>query len=150
MTLAVMADEEEREEIAQPIQITETDIAEANRLSLSCPICAGAVEKNVEDVSLTPVVCLQCGTLYHKACWEQHSGKCAVLGCEHKEARPYGTDVAPRLTINYSDLPKHVPSRPSYNGRTKQLKELEKQRQRESGFWNTLFDRIRRAVGWRN
>lgn len=141
---------EDAEELGQPIQITETDIAEANRLSLSCPICAGAVEKYVMDVSLSPVVCLQCGTLYHKACWEQHNGKCAVLGCEHKEARPYGTDVGPRLTIRYSDIPKHVPPTPSYNGRTQQLKEQEKQRQREEGFWNNLFGRILRAFGWRD
>jgi hypothetical protein len=138
------------EEVGQPIQITETDIAEANRLSLSCPICAGAVEKNVLETSLAPVVCLQCGTLYHKACWEQHSGKCAVLGCEHKEARPYGTDVGPQLTITNADISKHRPYAPSSNGRTQQLKELEKQRQRESGFWNILFDRIRRAIGWRD
>ncbi len=146
MTLAAMAEEE----VGQPIQITETDIAEANRLSLSCPICAGAVEKNVPEASLAPVVCLQCGTLYHKACWEQHGGKCAVLGCEHKEARPYGTDIGPRLTITNADISKHRPYAPSINGRTKRLKEQEKQRQRESGFWSNLFDRIRRAVGWRN
>ncbi|MFZ0545672.1 MAG: RING finger protein [Candidatus Promineifilaceae bacterium] len=146
MTLLTMADEE----VGQLIQITETDIVEANRLSLSCPICAGAVEKYVDDVSLSPVVCMQCGTLYHKACWEQHNGKCAVLGCEHKEARPYGTDIGTRVVINYSDLPKHVPVRPSYNGRTQQLKEQEKQRQKESSFWNILFDRIRRAFGWRD
>jgi hypothetical protein len=136
----------------QPIQITENDIAEANRLSLSCPICAGAVEKNVTNLALSPVVCLQCGTLYHKACWEQHNGKCAVLGCEHKEARPYGTDVGPRLTIRYSDLPKHVPQSPIPNGRTQQLKEQEKRLQREAAgqnFWNTLYDRIKRAFGWR-
>lgn len=147
MTLLTMA--EEKEEIGQPIQITETDIAEANRLSLSCPICAGAVEKNVANRSLSPVVCLQCGTLYHKACWEQHGGKCAVLGCEHKEARPYGTDIGPRLTITYSDIPKVAPPRPSYNGQTQRLKEQAKQEQRESGFWNTLFSRILRAFGWR-
>ena len=141
---------EEAETIGQPIKITDTDIAEANRLSLSCPICAGPVEKNVDDSSLSPVVCLQCGTLYHKACWEQHNGKCAVLGCEHKEARAYGTDIGPLLKIRYSDLPKHVPVTPSYNGRTQQLKEQEKQRQKETGFWNTLFDRILRAFGWRD
>lgn len=134
------------------IEITATDIAEANRLSLSCPICASAVENNPLNDSLAPVVCANCQTLYHRACWEQNDNKCAVLGCGHGESYRYGTQLGPRLTINYSDLPKHVPRVPSPNGRHQKLKEEEKRRQKEAArrtFWSDLVDSILRAVGWR-
>jgi hypothetical protein len=137
----------------EPIRITEEDIAEANRLSLSCPICASAVEKNTKNPSLRAVVCANCQTLYHQTCWEQNGGKCATLGCGHDESYPYGTELGPRLTIRYSDLPKHVPKPAvSSNGRSKELKAQEKRLQREAArreFWRNLFDRIRRAIGWR-
>ncbi len=135
------------------IRISAEDIAEANRLSFSCPICASSVEKNVANQALVPVVCSNCHTLYHRTCWEQNGGKCATLGCEHDECYLYGTEVGPLLKISYSDLPKHVPRRaPSPNGRSKQLKAEEKRRQREQArreFWGTLFERIKRAIGWR-
>jgi hypothetical protein len=35
-----------------PIHITADDVSEANRLSLHCPICAGAVENNVREGAL--------------------------------------------------------------------------------------------------
>jgi hypothetical protein len=137
----------------EPIRITEEDIAEANRLSLSCPICASAVEKNTNNPSLRAVICANCQTLYHHTCWEQNGGKCATLGCGHEECYPYGTELGPRLTIRYSDLPKHIP-KPAVapNGRSKELKAQEKRLQREAArkeFWRNLFDRIRRAFGWR-
>jgi hypothetical protein len=134
------------------LHISEQDITEANRLSLSCPICASAVENNVDSSALMPVVCANCQTLYHRACWEQNGRKCAVLGCEHKTAQPYGTALGPRLIIKHSDLPRHVPRRPSPNGRYRALKEAEKRRQREEtggSFWNSLFQNILRAIGWR-
>ena len=134
------------------IRISADDIAEANRLSFSCPICASSVEKNVDAAALVPVVCSNCHTLYHRTCWEQNGGKCATLGCGHSECYAYGTEVGPLLRISYSDLPRHVPSRtPSPNGRSKQLKAAEKRLQREAArreFWNNLFDRIKRAIGW--
>jgi len=140
-------------ESEQPIKISAEDIAEANRLSLSCPICASAVEKNVSSRDLAPVVCSNCHTLYHRTCWEQNGGQCAVLGCQHKECYTYGTEVGPLLTIKYSDLPKHAPYRtPSPNGRSAELKAEEKRKQREANrreFWNDLFNRIKRAIGWR-
>lgn len=139
-------------ESEQPIKITADDIAEANRLSLSCPICAGAVEKNTGSAALVPVVCSNCHTLYHRTCWDQNGGQCATLGCEHKECYTYGTEIGPLLKIGYADLPRHVPRTPSPNGRAKRLKEQEKRRQREENrreFWNNLFDRIKRAIGWR-
>ena len=86
------------------IQITDEDIVEANRLSLHCPICAGAVEDNVEMKDLTPVVCTSCGTLYHKACWEQKGGKCAMLGCENDAFRLYGQQVVPTVKVDYADI----------------------------------------------
>ncbi len=135
------------------IRITFEDIAEANRLSLSCPICAGAVEKNVTDQALAPVLCANCQTLYHRTCWDQNGGKCAVLGCEHTECYRYGTEIGPRLTIRYSDLPKYAPQRSaSPNGRNKELKEEQKRLQEQAmgtDFWNRLFRRILRAFGWR-
>ena len=140
-------------ESERPIKISAEDIAEANRLSLSCPICASAVEKNVDSRALVPVVCSNCHTLYHRTCWEQNGGKCATLGCEHKECYTYGAEMGPLLKIGYSDLPRHVPRRaPSPNGRSERLKAEEKRRQREEQrreFWSNLFDRIRRAIGWR-
>jgi hypothetical protein len=135
------------------IKITSDDIAEANRLSLSCPICAGAVENHAGSQALAPVVCAKCQTLYHHTCWQQNGSKCAVLGCEHDESYPYGTEVGPRLTIKYSDLPKHAPrTYRSPNGRFKELKEQQKRLQEDakSGvFWRNLFERIRQAIGWR-
>ena len=123
------------------IQITDEDIQQANQLSLHCPICAGAVEKNLSEAALTPVVCAKCKTLYHRACWEQSGGKCAVLGCSHTAYYVHGTDVRPTLTIKYTDLPQ-----PSLNGhsarRNKQLK-AEQKRQveqlRRPGFWQRLW-----------
>lgn len=138
----------------QSIRITATDIAEANRLSLSCPICAGAVEKNITETALAPVICANCHTLYHRTCWAQNGGTCAILGCEHRECYPYGTELGPRLVITYADLPKYMPTaKPSPNGRNKELKAQEKRRQREverRDFWNSLFNRILQAFGWRS
>ena len=134
------------------LKITEKDIIEANQLSLSCPICASAVEKNAPVAALSPVICSKCETLYHKTCWEQNDGKCATLGCEHTVCHPIGPELEPGLTIKYADIPKHPPSRPSPNGRSERLKAQEKRRQ-ESGEgkapWRELFSRILRALGWR-
>ncbi len=108
-----------------PIRITDDDIREANQLSMHCPMCANPVENYVTDPDITPVVCTQCGTLYHKVCWEQNGGKCAVLGCGNEKYRVYGQNTRPTLTINYSDIPRvaqngNAPGSPS--PRTKQLK----------------------------
>ena len=94
------------------LRITGDDITEANQLSLHCPICAGAVEKNLDGEALIPVVCASCGTLYHKTCWEQSGGKCAILGCGHDTYHVYGRDLGPALKLNYDDIPQ-----PSANGR---------------------------------
>lgn len=111
-----------------PIQITSEDISEANQLSLHCPICAGPVERNLEDAALTPIVCAECGTLYHRACWEQNGGKCAILGCGTSKYIVYGQDTRPALRISYDDL-----QRPSANGRhpNRQTKRLKDQQRRE-------------------
>lgn len=127
-----------------PIRITNDDIREANQLSMHCPMCANPVENYVTDRDLTPVVCTQCGTLYHKVCWEQNGRKCAVLGCGNEKYRTYGQDVNPTLKINYTDL-----ARPSANGRspgrrTKQLKH-EQRRQVEQLRRPSL---LRRLLQW--
>ena len=135
------------------IKITNEDIADANRLSLSCPICASAVEDNAATAALSPVVCANCQTLYHQTCWERNGRKCATLGCGHTESYAYGSHLGPRLKIEYSDLPKHAP-RPAFspNGRSKELKARERRKQQEEAqreFWGGLFRRILRAFGWR-
>lgn len=139
-----MTDEQE----LPPISITDDDIREANQLSMHCPMCANPVENYVTDRELTPVVCTQCGTLYHKVCWEQNGGKCAVLGCGNEKFRIYGQDTSPTLKISYTDLPRpsangKAPGRPSQ--RTKQLKN-EQRRQveemRRPGSW------LRRLLQW--
>ena len=135
------------------IRITDSDITEANKLSLHCPICAGAVEKNVDGEALVPVVCASCGTLYHRACWEQSGGKCAILGCGHDTYHIYGRDLGPALKLSYEDI-----SHPSPNGRRpasgsrrdRRLKE-EQKRQVEAlqrpgllqRFFQWLLDQIR-------
>ncbi len=130
-----------------PLTISNEDIAQANQLSLNCPICASAVEKNVDGPTLTPVICRKCSTLYHKACWEQSGGKCAILGCGHTEYRVYGQDLGPVMRITYNDLPKERP-RPAMNGYEKRLKAEEQRRQQERkrSFWAVLFERLLRAI----
>ena len=135
------------------IRITVDDISEANRLSLHCPICAGPVESYTDNPALQPVVCGGCKTLYHKACWEQSGGKCAILGCNHTKYLVYGRPDKPALVIKPGD----IPAAPSPNGRsdrvsqrTKELKQ-EQQRQVEElrrpsllrRLWQWLLDQIR-------
>ena len=108
------------------LTITDNDIEAANQLSLHCPICANPVEKFVEDTDLRPVLCAKCGTLYHKVCWEQGGGKCAVLGCGHDKFKLHGTPTNPVLSIKYTDLP-----RPSANGRSSRTKQLKDEQRRQ-------------------
>jgi hypothetical protein len=133
------------------IQITNDDIAEANRLSLSCPICGSGVENNAESAALTPVVCEKCGTLYHRACWEQSGGKCAVLGCGHDKYHVYGRELGPILRVKYTDLP----TASAVNGRDpgRRTRELKAQQKRQveqmrrpgllARLWQWLLDQIR-------
>ncbi len=132
------------------IQITEDDINEANRLSLHCPICADAVESNRDGVAYLPVVCDNCGTLYHKACWEQSGGKCAVLGCEHDVYHIHGQNLAPALKVEYRDIKEPAKNGRGPSQRTKRLK-YEQQRQVEQlnrpsllqRLWQWLLNQIR-------
>ena len=131
----------------QPLRITMDDVTEANQLSLGCPICASPVERNAQDPGLVPVICTECGTLYHRACWEANGGTCAVLGCDCRKYRPYGEAMGPVLTIRRSDIDR-VP--PGY--RNQQLKRAERRRgpasepNKPSSFWRTLFRRILDAL----
>ncbi len=132
------------------IQITDEDITEANQLSLHCPICASAVEGNLDGDEIKPVVCAQCGTLYHKVCWEQSGGKCAVLGCGHDKYFVHGRNLGPAIKVNYSDIPA-----PSENGRTASTRtrrlKYEQKRQIEQinrpglwqRFWQWLLNQIK-------
>ena len=134
-----------------PLRITNQDIADANRLSLSCPICASAVEKNPELLPMTPVVCAMCKTLYHRVCWEQNDNSCATLGCAHERCYEIGAVEGPLLKVRYSDLPTHIPQKEySPNGRFKEkAKEKLGYGGLSDGFWGNLLVRIMRAVGWR-
>lgn len=136
-----------------PIQITLDDISEANRLSLHCPICASPVENNPEETALVPVVCGGCKTLYHRACWEQSGGKCAILGCNHDKYLVYGRPTKPEFIIRHSD----IPAAPAPNGRPERIsqhtKELKREQQRQveqlrrpsllQRLWQWLLDQIR-------
>lgn len=137
---------DEQEEI---IRITVDDVAEANRLSLNCPICASAVEKYVDRPEMAPVYCSGCETLYHLVCFEQNGGSCAVLGCESTSYTKYhAVDLEPALTIERRDIPRES-IRPvvSPNGRTRRLKQEEKRRQRQrGGFWQLLWESLLRAI----
>ena len=134
------------------LQITDNDILEANRLSLHCPICASAVEKNLDGEALRPLICASCGTLYHKTCWEQSGGKCAILGCGHTAYHIYGRDYGPTLKVNYDDLPQPSPNGrgPAADPRARRLK-AEQKRQVEAmrrpgllqRFFQWLLDQIR-------
>lgn len=132
------------------IQISLDDVNEANRLSLHCPICANPVENGVTDSALTPVICTGCHTLYHKACWQQSGGKCAILGCDTKKYVVHGQQKLPVLKIKYTDLPT-----PSVNGRSartrnKRLKEQQRRQVRQlrrpsllQRLWQWLLDQIK-------
>ncbi len=149
----LMNEQEER-----PITITHQDISQANQLSLHCPICAGAVEQNVDGESVVPVFCVDCGTLYHRVCWEQNGGKCAILGCQGKQFRVHGAlDLGPVLKINERDIqaarpvvpPHSAPATGRTSDRTKKLKRHEQQMQREMRrhFWlRNLFESLLRAI----
>lgn len=132
------------------IRITNNDISEANQLSLSCPICGSAVEDHVDGAALVPVVCDQCGTLYHRACWEQSGGKCAVLGCGSTKFHVHGPDLGPVLKVKYTDLPSPSANgqrRPSISAQNKRLKhEQRRQVERMTLFqriWRWLLDQIK-------
>lgn len=126
-----------------PLTITNNDIQEANQLSLHCPICANPVEKFADDVDLQPIICAKCGTLYHKVCWEQGGGKCAVLGCGHDKFHIHGAAASPVLSIKYSDLPRH-----SANGRSSQTKRLKHEQRRQVEQMNNPRSLLRRLFKW--
>lgn len=136
------------------LRITYEDVAEANQLSLQCPICASPVENHAGAPALTPVACNQCNTLYHQACWEGSGGKCAILGCGHTACHRYGSRQAPVLTIRPSDVPSEAQVAQM---EMRRLKSAEKARpsQRQQpqprpvtrGFWAQLLENIRRAFG---
>ncbi len=134
------------------LRVTYEDVAEANQLSHQCPICAGPVENHAEAAPLTPVVCNQCSTLYHKACWEQNGGKCAILGCGHTECHRYGSVRAPVLQIRPHEIPSDAQV---MQMNMRRLKSAEQARSRPSepppakprNFWSQLFEAIRRVFG---
>ncbi len=129
------------EEELPPIEITFDDIEEANQLSQHCPICAGPVLRYEREPALQPVLCGECGTLYHRACWQQGGGKCAVLGCDHTEYVVYGQEQGEILQIKYTDLSQR-PSSKTASSRTKELKHEQRRRVQQMetpGFWQKVW-----------
>ncbi|MCA9979868.1 MAG: hypothetical protein KDD89_03530 [Anaerolineales bacterium] len=130
---------EERE--MPPITITGDDIRDANMLSLHCPICGSPVENYVEQPELVAVECVDCETLYHKTCWEQAGGKCAMIGCASTSYRLHAQDTAPVLTIDNRDL-RHV--QPVLNGSPRENKRLKEQERelRDEVYGKGIFRRF--------
>ena len=137
------------------LRITDSDVEEANQLSLACPICVGAVENGAGSHDREPVVCDDCDTLYHRACWDQNGGKCAILGCSSTQVHPYGV-TADLIRISIGDVPSDL----EVNRQTKRLKSVERelwrsrtgqpvQSPQSQGFWQGLFANIARAFGFR-
>lgn len=133
------------------IKITAHDISEANQLSLHCPICAGAVEKNAARSELVAVYCTSCETLYHRACWEQNGASCAVLGCSGESYRIHGElELGPVLTVRRSEIPHAAPAPAiGQNGRNRRLKEDERRLHKElrrRSFLRDLWYGLLRAI----
>ncbi|MGH2535903.1 MAG: hypothetical protein ACRDHL_00745 [Candidatus Promineifilaceae bacterium] len=149
---APISSAEEASSLNGRLRVSLEDVAAVNRLSLSCPICASAVERHPGRPELAPVFCRQCQTLYHDTCWAQNGGRCAVLGCAGREAANYGPDLGPRLKIGYADLPRQARRSPTAS-QTGRLKAKEKRHRAEAArpsFWNTLLQSILRSFGWRS
>lgn len=127
---------------AEPIRITLDDVTQANQLSLNCPICASPVERNVPNTSAAPVVCTECGTLYHRACWESNGGKCAMIGCDSTGMRLYGEAMGPVLTIRRSDLDRVPPGYRNKRLKAHEVRRSQGQPEKPRSFWNRLFRRI--------
>lgn len=113
----------------EPIKITIDDIDQADKLSDACPICVGSVHRAYEHRELKPVECAACETVYHKACWDQAGGKCAMIGCESTRVRAYDSQSAGGVVINQTDFRERGPAV------TEDLKrqQQEMRRQLESG-----------------
>lgn len=135
------------------IRISTDDIVEANRLSLHCPICASAVEKNLDGDALIPIVCASCGTLYHKSCWEMSGGKCAILGCGNDTYSIFGRDLGPALKLNYDDIPHPSPNGRDGTAASRRERRLKAEQKRQvealrrpgllQRIWQWLLDQIR-------
>lgn len=129
-----------------PILITEADIQAANQLSLHCPICAGAVENHTRNDATRPVVCEACGTLYHKACWEQAGGKCAILGCDHQKYYFYGHQAESQLKLTHKDMPRVSPN--GRSGASQRTRDLKHQQRLEVEELNRPTSLLARLFRW--
>jgi len=89
----------------EPIKITLEDIEEASQLSLACPMCAGPVYREFNDPAMAPVECAQCETIYHRACWDQVGGKCAMVGCDCTRVKAYdNVQTAATVSVQPTDI----------------------------------------------
>lgn len=131
-----------------PLTITVNDITEANQLSLGCPICGNPVERYVTDPNLVPVECADCGTLYHRLCWEQGGSKCAMIGCDCKQCKLYAEESNGILTISHTDLGRDKTTADP-KATTKRLKDQERRMQDEvygRSIFRIFFDWLLRQI----
>jgi hypothetical protein len=123
------------------ITITNNDIREANMLSLHCPICGSPVENYVEQPELVAVECVDCVTLYHRVCWEQAGGRCAMIGCSSTKYQLHAQESTAVLTIDSNDLRKVQPTLSGSPRENKRLKEQER-RMRDEVYGKGIFRRF--------
>lgn len=138
------------------LTITIDDIQEANQLSLHCPICTSPVENYVSDPALVAVICDKCGTLYHKICWEQGGGACAMIGCDSRRYKLYAQNNNPALSIRPGEITiaPNAPANRSGNNRSdrinnRRLKEQERQMYDEiygRGLFRRFFEWLLRQI----
>ena len=111
----------------EPIKITLEDIEQANQLSHACPMCAGPVFRSYDDPAMAPVECASCETVYHRACWQQAGGKCAMVGCDSQRVRAIDNVPAPTGAVT---IQPNLPNEPRRERGPEITEELKRQQER--------------------
>lgn len=129
------------------LRITIDDINEANKLSLHCPICASPVYRDEPNAQMTPYECTDCEAIYHKACWEMAGGKCAIIGCDCKKARPYGSSAPqPATPINMKNVAGGRGDKGPEPYNRYKAQERQMQREMQGGLFRRLFEWLLRQI----
>lgn len=63
-------------------------------MKLRCPFCHAPIELISDGVQ-----CAGCAAAHHKACWDEHGGKCSVFGCGSTRHRPLGKLAPARIAL---------------------------------------------------
>ena len=128
------------------LRITADDINEANKLSLHCPICASPVYRDESNAEMAPVECVDCEAIYHKACWEMAGGTCAIIGCDCKKCRPFGTGVSQPVALNMNDVPRINAAPNAPNNNRYKAQERQMQREMQGGLFRRFFEWLLRQI----